>query len=231
VAADLSGWTPRALPGVPARPGRHVRVVPFDRAAHPEPLFAALGGPGRIAERLRWFGRPSLDAPSDLHDWLVAAAADLGWVTAVFLPVGSETPCGMASFMRTDVKNGTTEIGAVAHGDAMARGPIATEAHYLLARSVFEEGGYRRYEWKLNDRNLPSHAAARRLGFRFEGVFRNHQVVHGPDGPESRDTAWYAMTDADWPVARTAFERWLDPANHDAQGRQVHRLWELRGSG
>ena len=106
----------------------------------------------------------------------------------------------------------------------MAKSPASTEAQYLLAAHVFDTLGYRRYEWKCHNGNEPSKRAARRLGFVFEGVFRQHMISKG----ENRDTAWFSMIDKEWPVLRTAFEAWLDPANFDENGRQKRRLEELR---
>ena len=118
------------------------------------------------------------------------------------------------------------ELGHVLFGPGLARTPAASEAVYLIARHAFEELGYRRFEWKCDALNAPSRRAALRYGFAFEGVFRRHMIVKG----RSRDTAWYALTDADWPRVRRGFERWLDPANLDAAGHQRRRLEELRGA-
>ena len=115
------------------------------------------------------------------------------------------------------------EVGNIVLSPALQRSPLATEAQFLLARYCFEMLGYRRYEWKCDALNAASRRAALRLGFAFEGIFRNHMIVKG----RNRDTAWFAMTDADWPARRTAFERWLAPANFDADGRQKLRLSEL----
>jgi RimJ/RimL family protein N-acetyltransferase len=118
---------------------------------------------------------------------------------------------------------GTIEIGHIWFGVPLQRTTGATEAIYLLARHVFDDLGYRRLEWKCNALNAPSRRAAERFGFSFEGVFRNHQVVKG----RNRDTAWYGMTDDDWPAIRTAFQTWLDPGNFDGEGGQRRSLREL----
>ncbi len=115
------------------------------------------------------------------------------------------------------------EVGNILLSPALQRSPLATEAQFLLARYCFEMLGYRRYEWKCDALNAPSRRAALRFGFAFEGIFRNHMIVKA----RSRDTAWFAMTDADWPARKAAFERWLAPANFDADGRQKTRLSEL----
>jgi RimJ/RimL family protein N-acetyltransferase len=123
---------------------------------------------------------------------------------------------GRLTFMRIDGVHGVIETGSILFGPELARTPGATEAIYLQARHAFEDLGYRRFEWKCNALNEPSRRAAERFGFTFEGVFRQHMVVKG----ENRDTAWYAMLDREWPARKAAFERWLDPANFDAEGRQ-----------
>ena len=108
----------------------------------------------------------------------------------------------------------------------MAKTPAATEALYLFARHAFDDLGYRRFEWKCDNRNEPSKRAALRFGFAFEGVFRQHMIVKG----QNRDTAWFSMLDREWPMIREAFERWLDPANFDAEGRQKQRLADMRAA-
>ena len=122
--------------------------------------------------------------------------------------------------MRIVPEHGVIEIGGVYWGPALARTRKATEALFLHARYVFDELGYRRFEWKCNDRNAPSRAAALRFGFEFEGVFRQHMIVKGVN----RDTAWFAMLDGDWPRIRAEYERWLAPDNFDAEGRQLTPL-------
>ena len=130
---------------------------------------------------------------------------------------------GLCSYLRLDPNNGSIEIGNVLFSPILQRTRIATEAMFLLMRAVFGQG-FRRYEWKCNSLNAPSKAAARRLGFTFEGTFRNAAVVKG----RNRDTDWFSITDAEWPRLRQAFERWLSPANFAAAGAQIERLEALR---
>lgn len=127
---------------------------------------------------------------------------------------------GRVSFMRMDPANGVIETGAILFGPRLARSRGATEAIYLQARHVFDDLGYRRLEWKCDAENAPSRRAALRFGFVYEGIFRQHMVIKG----RNRDTAWFAMLDHEWPARKAAFEAWLDPANFDAQGRQVRPL-------
>jgi RimJ/RimL family protein N-acetyltransferase len=127
---------------------------------------------------------------------------------------------GVATLMEIRPAMRVIEVGHIIHSPALQRTSLATEAHYLLARHVFETLGYRRYEWKCNALNAPSRRAAERFGFTFEGLFRQHMIVKG----RNRDTAWYSMLDREWPSRKAEFERWLDPANFDANGRQRSSL-------
>jgi RimJ/RimL family protein N-acetyltransferase len=134
-----------------------------------------------------------------------------------------DQPRGLASYQRITPEFGVIEIGHIWFGVPLQRTTAATEAIYLLARHVFDDLGYRRLEWKCNALNAPSRRAAERFGFTFEGVFRNHQVVKG----RNRDTAWYAITDEDWPPIRNAFQAWLAPENFNSDGVQKRMLGDL----
>ncbi len=138
----------------------------------------------------------------------------------------SGTALGWNTFLRIDPPAGVIEVGNIAFSSALQRTPIATEAMYLMMRRAFVELGYRRYEWKCDALNAPSRAAAKRLGFRYEGTFRKATIYKG----RNRDTAWLSITDDEWPAVREAFERWLAPANFDAQGRQQTSLSSLTAS-
>jgi RimJ/RimL family protein N-acetyltransferase len=160
-------------------------------------------------------------------DWAAAIQGVQRLSDAMFFAIvlaGSERPVGVASYLRIEPRMGAIEVGHLAYAPALQRSPAATEAMYLMMRRVFDELGYRRYEWKCDSLNAPSRRAALRLGFRFEGIFRQMMIIKG----RSRDTAWFSILDAEWPALRAAFERWLDPSNFDAQGRQRARLEELR---
>jgi RimJ/RimL family protein N-acetyltransferase len=127
---------------------------------------------------------------------------------------------GQQGWMRIRPEHGSIEIGGVYWGLPMARTRLATEALYLFARHAFDDLGYRRFEWKCNDRNEPSKAAATRFGFTFEGVFRQDMIMKG----ENRDTAWFSILDGEWPALRAEYERWLSPDNFDDAGQQKTRL-------
>jgi RimJ/RimL family protein N-acetyltransferase len=202
--------------------GRFVVIEPYERGTHLEALWDGLGGMA-INPLLTYFTQPDFGGIEDFDAWLTAVQKG-GWVTLVFRDKATDAVVGMGNYMRPDPANGVVEIGGVAHGPAMSRSPLATEVHYLLARHVFDDLGYRRYEWKCHNENEPSKVTAKRYGFSFEGVFRQHMLSKG----KNRDTAWFSMIDSEWPVIRSAFEAWLAPENFDETGRQLRRLEDLR---
>lgn len=220
---DLSKWTGRPAPESFSATGRYVMIEPYRREVHETALWNALGGAG-VSDLIRYFPNGPYTQSSELCDWLDRSRRDLGWVTCIFRNRVTGNIVGMASLMRPDPANGVVEVGAVAHGSAMARSPISTEAHYLMARHAFEYLDYRRYEWKCHNENEPSKVTAARLGFQFEGVFRQHIVAKGMN----RDTAWFSMIDGEWADLKRGIEAWLEPSNFEPDGRQKERLEEIR---
>ena len=225
VTSDLTDWTACEPPRSVTVTGRWLTVRPYETDSDLQPLWQALGGASGINDRLRYFPNPDFGDSAAFGAWLRAKQGE--WRTFVFEAVDTAAIVGMASYMRIDPENGSIEVGSVAHGPAMARRRGATEAHYLMARYVFEDLGYRRYEWKCHNDNEASKRAAERLGFTFEGVFRQHMVAKG----KNRDTAWYSIIDREWPQVRHAMEAWLSSDNFDDEGRQIARLETLRGAG
>ena len=205
--------------------GRTCRVEPLDPTGHGAQLYAAnaLDGDGRNWSYLSYGPFATLD---DYMSWLkgVTSAADPMFHAVVDLETNEAV--GVASYLRIDPVAGSIEVGHINYSPKLQRTVAATEAMYLMMRRVFEELGYRRYEWKCDALNAPSRHAARRLGFTFEGIFRQATIYKG----RNRDTAWYAIIDRDWPAIAEAYQRWLDPANFDAQGRQRHSLMSLRSA-
>ncbi|QLF68171.1 GNAT family N-acetyltransferase [Peteryoungia desertarenae] len=203
--------------------GQHVLIEPYERERHLEALWQGLGGM-KINDLLTYFTQPDFNGIDDFDHWLANAQAKSGWITEVITDKVSGQVIGMAHYMRADPANGVIEIGGVAHGPMMSRSPMSTEAHYLLARHVFDDLGYRRYEWKCHNENEASKVTAKRYGFRFEGVFRQHMLSKG----KNRDTAWFSIIDGEWPLVKAAFEAWLEPDNFDEAGHQKRRLEDLR---
>ncbi|MEP2981145.1 MAG: GNAT family protein [Lentilitoribacter sp.] len=222
--SDLSNWTPRKRPGLSVLEGRFSKVIPFSRQKHQDLLWDALGGHQTANELMTYFPNGPYERADEFGDWLGSMNENNSYQTMLFCDLNSDDVLGMASYMRIDQNNGVAEVGAVAHGPQMARSKIATEVHYLMAKHVFDDLGYRRYEWKLNNDNMPSHNAAQRYGFTFEGVFRQHIVAKG----KNRDTAWYAMIDQDWPAIKFAMEAWLSDENFDENDLQIVRLEDMR---
>ena len=198
--------------------GRHVRLEPLDMARHGDDLFRASMADG-ADDRFRYLFESPAPRP-DFDAWLEKAALSTDPMFWAVIDRQTGRAEGRQALMRMDTVHGVIEIGNILWGPAIARSRAATEALYLFADHAFETLGYRRFEWKCNNLNEPSKRAALRFGFMFEGIFRQHMVTKG----QNRDTAWFAITDAEWPTLKARFEAWLDPANFDAQGQQKKRL-------
>jgi RimJ/RimL family protein N-acetyltransferase len=225
IGEPVSGWTARPLPPRTPIDGRYCRLEPLDPQRHAAELHAAYSeapdgrdwtylsvGPFESASSFRSHAERFAVSADPLHH----AVIDTRTGRAV----------GTLALMRIDPSNGVIEVGHVTFSPLMKRTPISTEAQYLLMKRAFDELGYRRYEWKCDSLNAPSRKAAERLGFQFEGVFR--QAIVYKD--RSRDTAWYSIIDREWPALRAAFAAWLAPENFDAQGRQRRSLTEMRAT-
>jgi RimJ/RimL family protein N-acetyltransferase len=202
--------------------GRTVRLAPLDPMVHGDDLYQ--GTRGEAGDRL-WqylFEGPFPDrAAFDVHLRKIAASDDP--LFSAILDSGSGRAVGYASFMRIEPGHRVIEVGSILFTPHLQQTTLATEAMYLMARHVFEDLGYRRYEWKCNALNAPSRRAALRFGFTFEGIFRQHMIVKG----RNRDTAWFSMLDSEWPLRKENFERWLDPSNFSADGKQKISLSQL----
>jgi RimJ/RimL family protein N-acetyltransferase len=223
IGAPVPNWSPRALPPRSAMEGNYCRVEPLDPDRHAADLFAANA---EDSAGWNWTYLPHGPYASlELYrDWAKAACRHDDPLCHAIIDRASGAAVGVASYMRIDPAGGVIEVGGINYSPRLQRKPAATEAMYLMMRRVFEELGYRRYEWKCDALNAPSRTAALRLGFRFEGLFRQATVYKG----RNRDTAWFSIIDSEWPGLRQAFERWLDPANFDAVGRQRASLASLR---
>lgn len=215
----VPGWTLPPRPGPDRLSGRWVRLERLDPAAHAASLFAANRADDAIWDYMPYgpFGDPAayrafLDGMAGLDDPFFYALVDPGTGQAL----------GVASFLRIAPEAGSIEVGHICLSPAIQRRPAATEAMALMMGWAFG-AGYRRYEWKCDALNRPSRRAAERLGLSHEGVFRQAAVVKG----RNRDTAWFAAIDREWPALQAAFDRWLDPANFDAAGRQRLALSDL----
>lgn len=202
--------------------GHFVTLVPL-APNHADDLFAVAGGAHNV---WAWDYMPDGPFPEigPFRDHIARKAQSEDPLFYAILDKATGKPLGHATLMRIDTANRVIETGNIMFSPSMQRTPGATESMYLLARYVFDDLGYRRYEWKCNDLNAPSKRAAERLGFTFEGVFRQHMIVKG----RNRDTAWFSMLDSEWQAIKHAFEAWLAPENFDTEGLQRLSLAALR---
>ncbi|KRB54147.1 GCN5 family acetyltransferase [Rhizobium sp. Root708] len=216
---ELSHWNGVPRPDPIVIEGRYARLEPLDAAKHGADLFASAQQPG-ADDRFRYLFE---EAPADMAafmPWLEKAATSPDPMFFAVIDKRTGRAEGRQALMRIDAAHGVIEIGSILWGPAIARSRVTTEALYLFASHAFDTLGYRRFEWKCNDLNEPSKRAALRFGFSFEGVFRQHMVAKG----KNRDTAWFAIIDADWPRLKVAYEAWLSPDNFDEAGQQKTKL-------
>ncbi|MDO7869108.1 GNAT family N-acetyltransferase [Nocardioides jiangxiensis] len=212
VGPAVPGWSVRPTPEAVHLQGRYASLRPLTSASYSE-LYAALGGEQAAP---RWTYLPA-EPPRDLPSLWMLMSTRLEADPATFAVVGEDgRVAGTFALCTVDESNGSVELGWVLFGEALARTRAATEAVHLVQSHVFEELGYRRLEWKCDSLNEPSRRAALRFGFTYEGTFRQHRVVKG----HNRDSAWFSITDSEWPAIRERQLAWLDPENFDADGVQ-----------
>jgi len=218
VGLAMPDWTPRALPPSLPMAGRYCRLEPV-ALAHAEQLYAANSEDvdGRNWTYL-FAERPASLAA--YQDWIATMSLSKDPLMHAIIDLASGQAVGVASYMRIDPAHGAIEVGNINFSPRLQRTRVATEAMFLMMQRVFDELGYRRYEWKCDSFNAPSRAAALRYGFQFEGIFRRAIVYK----KRSRDTAWFSIIDTDWPALKLAFQAWLDPANFDNAGQQRRSL-------
>lgn len=217
----VQNWKPPLAPTGAILTGRYAHLEPLSAEKHAALLFRSFDGHDDL-----WDYMPNgpYSSASQYHRWVRdnAGLADPHFYAIRNLETDHWE--GVASYLRIAPENGSIEVGSISFGPALQRTRAATEAMYLMMKWAFE-AGYRRYEWKCNALNVPSRRAAQRLGFSFEGVFRQALVVKG----RNRDTAWFAIIDKEWPALKEAFEAWLSPSNFTPEGTQIERLGDLTG--
>jgi RimJ/RimL family protein N-acetyltransferase len=214
---------PAALPEHTVLEGRFVSVVPLDAGVHGQELYRATHGQRR-EDLWRYLSAGPFDLRSEFDDYLRRAEKQQDPLFFTITEKAANTPVGLAAYLRITPVHRVIEVGHLLFGPALQKTAGATEAMYLMAKYAFEDLRYRRYEWKCHALNVASRSAARRLGFTFEGIFRQHMIVKG----KNRDTAWFAMLDSEWPACKAALEQWLDPSNFDRDGKQARPLASLR---
>jgi RimJ/RimL family protein N-acetyltransferase len=225
VGPALEAWRARRRPERTAIDGRYCRIEPLDIERHAAELFASYMQAPDGRDWTYLFAEP----PGNINrfrEYVANLAASDDPLHYAIVAAESRAAVGTAALMRIDTLHGVIEIGSIGYSPRLKHTRAGTEAMYLLMRRVFDELGYRRYEWKCDSLNAPSCAAAKRYGFRFEGIFRNAIVYKS----RSRDTAWFSIIDDEWPRIRRAFEVWLEPQNFDSTGRQRRALAAIRGS-
>lgn len=221
----MPDWTPRQPPQRLSIEGRYCRLEPLDARRHTADLHDSYIQASDGRDWTYMFAGPFADLES-YRAYVEKATAGADPMHYAVMDLKTGRAVGTLALMRIDPAMGSVEVGHVMFSPLLKRTPISTEAQYLLMKYAFDGLGYRRYEWKCDSLNEPSRRAADRLGFQFEGIFRQAVVYKG----RNRDTAWYAIIDKDWPVVKVAFEAWLAPENFDAEGRQRLSLTELRAA-
>jgi len=219
IGFPVPGWTPRPPPPRTPMDGRACRIEPLALDRHAADLHAANARDrdGRIWTYLPYGPFETL---SDYRGWLAADCLGDDPLFHAVIDRRSGKAVGLASYLRIDPGNGVIEVGHINYSPPLQRTVAGTEAMFLMMRRVFDELGYRRYEWKCDALNEPSRRTAERLGFAFEGLFRQATMYKG----RNRDTAWYSIIDTEWPAVRQRLRDWLDPANFDRDGRQRRPL-------
>lgn len=222
IGFPLPGWQKRPPPPRARIEGRHCRIEPLDPKRHAQDLFNcnSTDRDGRMWTYLAYGPFALLDA---YRAWAEGVAAGDDPLFHTVIAKGSGQAVGVASYLRIEPAVGVIEVGHIAYSPVLQKTVAATEAMYLMMRRVFDELGYRRYEWKCDAANAPSRAAALRLGFTYEGLFRQATIYKN----RNRDTAWFSIIDSEWPALKRAYLAWLDPENFAVDGKQIERLADL----
>ncbi|PTI24057.1 GNAT family N-acetyltransferase [Staphylococcus xylosus] len=218
IGEKVDGVQVPILPNTLSIEGRYCRLEKL-KPKHGEGLYAHFG---TVEDLPNWTYLPD-EQPQDLEAFQVYLNKKVETKDPYFFAIidkQTEQAVGIIALLRIDQSNGSIEVGHIHYANILKRTRIATEVQFLLARYVFETLSYRRYEWKCDALNKPSIKAAKRLGFKYEGVFRNHKVYKA----RNRDTCWLSIIDSEWPIYKQQYEKWLDEKNFDELGNQIHRL-------
>ncbi len=220
----VPGWEGSTLPPSSGMAGRYCAIEPLDAALHLEDLYEAFAEDvdGRL---WTYMSVGPFESKAAFSAWLDVADSTDDPLFHALIDQSTGRACGLAAYMRIKPDMGVIEIGSISYAPRLARTRAATEAMFLFMQRAFEELGYRRYEWKCDSLNAASRTAAERLGFSYEGIFRQAMVYKG----RNRDTAWYAILDSEWPALKAAYLGWLDPSNFDGDGQQLKSLRDFIG--
>lgn len=222
IGPDIPDWQGASWPPRSPVEGRFCRVEALKLNAHLDDLYDAYSqDPKGILWTYMFVG--PFGSKGEFRAWLESACTSDDPLFHALIDLSTNKAVGVAAYMRIKPDIGVIEVGNITYSPCLQRTALATEAMFLLMERVFDELGYRRYEWKCDALNAASRKAAERLGFTFEGIFRQAIVYKG----RNRDTAWYSMIDRDWPPLKRAYLKWLDSENFDNQGVQQQRLQSL----
>jgi len=223
IGDPVPDWTARKAPSRGPMEGRYCRIEALDVDRHAADLFKAFGADAR-GEMWTYMGSGGPFATLEqLTDWMQAISRPDDPLFHAIIDRATGKAVGTAAYLRIEPQVGVIEVGHIAYSPRLQRTPIATDAMFTMMRRVFNELGYRRYEWKCDALNVRSRRAAARYGFSYDGLFEQATIYKG----RNRDTAWFSMLDRDWPKTEQAYEAWLDPANFDIDGQQKSRLSDL----
>ena len=215
IGEPLEQWQPASPPPLTPMIGRFCRVEPIHVERHGHQLFAAFCT-DRSQRNWTYLPYGPMATEGAFLDWMATTCLGSDPLFHAIVDQASGQAVGLASYLRIEPSTGVIEVGHLHFSPSLQQQPAATEAMFLMMRRVFSELGYRRYEWKCDALNAPSRCAAERLGFSFEGIFRQATIYKG----RNRDTAWYSILDREWPAIESGFSTWLDPTNFDEQGQQ-----------
>jgi len=222
IGFPVPGWQPRPLPPRTPMQGRTCDVVPLNPDRHGPELHDA-NSENKDGSNFTYLGAGPFASLADYRKWIDETCLSDDPLFHAIIDKKSGKAVGIASYLRIDAKVGVIEVGHINHAPRLQHTVASTEAMFLMMRRVFDELGYRRYEWKCDSLNEPSRRAAQRLGFTFEGIFRQAIMYRG----RNRDTAWFSIIDKEWPALKQAYEAWLAPENFDEGGKQRRRLADL----
>lgn len=224
IGPEVPGWTERFFPPRTTMIGRLCRLEPLDAAKHAQDLFEEDGSDD--GRDWTYMSVGPFDSFDGYRAWCEGAAKTDDPLYFAIVDQYSGRAAGVTSYLRIDPKMGSVEVGGIKYSPPLQQTAHATEAMFLMMKRVFDELGYRRYEWKCDNLNEPSKKAALRLGFTFEGIFRQAVIYKG----RARDTAWFSIIDDEWPKLKAAYEKWLAPDNFDSNGVQKEKLATLIAS-
>lgn len=221
LGTSIIDWASRAYPSASVKSGLFCSVEPLDVEIHGAVLFEALC----VNNDASWTYLPlnNFNSYSAFKAWLIFETAKRDQRFYAIVDKTSGSAVGMCALLRINPEHGVAEIGCINYAPSLKKTPAATEAMYLMMKEVFDELGYRRYEWKCNNLNQASKNAALRLGFVFEGIFRQHNVFKH----RNRDTAWFSIIDSEWPAIKQRLQRWLSSENFDVNGQQLKKLSQI----